>query len=246
MPYDVQFGVVIVFGSLFERVQRRVMIYGRFECAVIIVRQQIEPVKVLVQLRYVVTFLDVLCARRNGHRQQQARPSGLGRLALEFLSQLLHELGVIIFISGLPAVPIRRILPIQIHSIKVILSQEFDNIFDEIAAPAIVRHHRREPRRAFVPSADREHNLQLLIVRLQAGEFGVAPFLDILVFIERLQVIVFGETAECVDQMRAQVRVDVLRTEFRRARTVDAPVCVIANDARLTCLAFSSHRRRDK
>lgn len=54
----------------------------------------------------------------------------------------------------------------------------------------------------FIPSANGNQRFQVFVVRFQASEFGVATFFDILILIERFEFIVFGETAECINQMR--------------------------------------------
>lgn len=58
-------------------------------------------------------------------------------------------------------------------------------------------------------------------------------FLDVLVLVERLQRVVLREAAERVDQVSAQVRIDVLRGELRRTGPVHRPVGVVADDSAL-------------
>lgn len=55
--------------------------------------------------------------------------------------------------------------------------------------------------------------------------------IDVLPFVERSQGEIVGETTESVDQMSAQVRVDILRQEFRLSRTISRPISVVTNDA---------------
>lgn len=119
----------------------------------------------------------------------------------------------------------------------MILSQEFHNILDELPATLGTGDQRRETGRSLVPAADGQQCAQVLIVRLEAGELGVAALLDVLVLVEWLHFVVLGETAECVNQMRAQIRIDVLRTELCRSRSIDTPICVITHDACLVRLA---------
>lgn len=52
---------------------------------------------------------------------------------------------------------------------------------------------------------------------------------DILILVVGFERILLGETTERVDQMGAQVRVDVLWIEFSRPRPVHRPVGVVAN-----------------
>lgn len=58
-------------------------------------------------------------------------------------------------------------------------------------------------------------------------------FLDVLVLVERLQRVVLREAAERVDQVGAQVRIDVLWGELCRAGSVHRPVRVVADDLAL-------------
>ena len=52
----------------------------------------------------------------------------------------------------------------------------------------------------------------------------------ILVFVEGLDGVIFAEPSEGVDEMGAEIGVDVLRSEFGRARPVDGPVGEVADD----------------
>lgn len=58
-------------------------------------------------------------------------------------------------------------------------------------------------------------------------------FLDVLVLVEGLQSVALGETSEGVDEVGAEVGVDVLRGELGRARSIDRPVGVVADDLSL-------------
>lgn len=58
-------------------------------------------------------------------------------------------------------------------------------------------------------------------------------FLNILILVERLERVVFGESSEGVNKMRAEVRVDILRVKPRCAGSIHRPVRVVAHHARL-------------
>lgn len=53
---------------------------------------------------------------------------------------------------------------------------------------------------------------------------------DVLPLVEGPQVELIVETSEGIDEMSAQVRIDVLRQELGQAGTVGRPVCVVAHD----------------
>ena len=55
-------------------------------------------------------------------------------------------------------------------------------------------------------------------------------FFQVLVLVERLDGVLLGEASERVDEMRAEVRVDVGRAELGRALPVDGPVGEVADD----------------
>lgn len=54
--------------------------------------------------------------------------------------------------------------------------------------------------------------------------------LDIIVRVVRLELVALVEPSEGVDDVRAQVRVDVLRRELGERWPVDGPVGVVADD----------------
>ena len=55
--------------------------------------------------------------------------------------------------------------------------------------------------------------------------------LDVLIAVEGLDGVVLAQTAECVDEVGAEIGVDVLRRELAAALTVDGPVGEVADDA---------------
>ena len=66
-----------------------------------------------------------------------------------------------------------------------------------------------------------------------------------MVLVEWLHGVVLGQAPEGVDEMRAHVRVDVLRAELGGALAVDGPIGKVADDAfavawggAAVCLAF--------
>ena len=54
-------------------------------------------------------------------------------------------------------------------------------------------------------------------------------FFDVLILVEGLDGVVLAKSSERVDEMGAQVRVDVLRAELAGALAVDGPVCEVAD-----------------
>ena len=61
-------------------------------------------------------------------------------------------------------------------------------------------------------------------------EFGLT-LLDVLVLVERHDGVILAQASEGVDQMGAEVRVDVLGGELGGALSVDGPVGEVADDA---------------
>lgn len=51
----------------------------------------------------------------------------------------------------------------------------------------------------------------------------------IIVGIERLQLEIFGQRHKSVDDVRAEVRVDILWCEFCQARSVHSPVGIVTD-----------------
>lgn len=70
-------------------------------------------------------------------------------------------------------------------------------------------------------------------VILAMSSMNSSTFLNVLVLVEWLQSIVLGEPTERVDQVGAQVWIDILGRELGRTWPVDRPVRVIADDLSL-------------
>ena len=83
---------------------------------------------------------------------------------------------IILSIFRLAAVSGRRIFPIQIQSVEVVLPQEPDRAADEGLPAGGVGHERAEPAGTFVPSSDGQEGLQVAVVGLQCGELAVTTF----------------------------------------------------------------------
>ena len=110
------------------------------------------------------------------------------------------------------------------------LSQVPDGRFDQVLTGIRIGHKFGESLRSFVPSADGQKSLQVLVVSLEPVEFGVSTLIDVLPFVEGFEHKLVGESAKGVDEMSAQVRVDVLRQELGQSRTIRRPICVVAHD----------------
>lgn len=54
--------------------------------------------------------------------------------------------------------------------------------------------------------------------------------INVLPLVEGSQGEIVGESAECVDEVSAQVGIDILRQEFGLAGPVSRPIGVVAND----------------
>lgn len=67
----------------------------------------------------------------------------------------LHEASIIVLVSRFPTVPERRILPVEVKAIEVVLPEELDGVLHEFPSSVRVGHHRRESTGPLVPSADR-------------------------------------------------------------------------------------------
>lgn len=74
--------------------------------------------------------------------------------------------------------------------------------------------------------------MQILLPRVARKIDGLLTLLDVLVLVEGLQLVVLGDPAEGVDEVGAEVRVDVGGAELGRALPVHGPVGVVAHHAR--------------
>ena len=66
------------------------------------------------------------------------------------------KLGVIVSVLRPPPIPERRILPVEIQAVEVVLPKELDGAPDEGSPPLRVGHERAEPLGSLVPSSDGE------------------------------------------------------------------------------------------
>lgn len=57
----------------------------------------------------------------------------------------------------------------------MVLSEELDGVLDELPPPLGIGDHRREPAGAFVPAADGQQGLQVLVIRFESRKLGVTP-----------------------------------------------------------------------
>ncbi len=88
----------------------------------------------------------------------------------------LDELGVILSVGGSAAFARCRIFPVEIEAVELMLAEILDGRSHQILAGLRIGHQFGEPSRSFVPSADGQQSLQVLVVGLETVEFGVAPF----------------------------------------------------------------------
>ncbi len=58
----------------------------------------------------------------------------------------------------------------------------------------------------------------------------IRTLINVLPLVERSQGEIVGESAECVDEVSAQVGIDILRQEFGLAGPISRPIGVVAND----------------
>lgn len=175
--HNIQLGIVIVLGVLLQRIKRSMMVNRWLVGGMEIVGQHIEPIQILVQLGHVVTLVNVLDASRNCHGQQETSASGLLRFPFEFGPQLLDKLGIVITISGLAALSMGWIFPIEIDAIEMVLPQEFQDVLDELLPTLVTSHQWRESGTRLVPSANGNHGLQLFVVRFESSELGIATWM---------------------------------------------------------------------
>ena len=75
---------------------------------------------------------------------------------------------------------------------------------------------------------------------LPAQQMMNVTLIDILPLVERPEAEVVGKSAERVDEMSAQVRIDILREEFGGSRPVGGPVGVVAHHP-LATATFAGH-----
>lgn len=72
----------------------------------VIVRQEIEPVEMFVQLWHIVTFLDIFKASWHCHGEEETGSTSFVMFTLKLFAQLLHELCIILTIFRLSAIAI--------------------------------------------------------------------------------------------------------------------------------------------
>lgn len=85
----------------------------------------------------------------------------------------LHKERVVLSVSRFAAVSERRVLPVEVQSVEVVLPQKPHCVAHQFCSPVLVSDEWREASRALVPAADSEQRFQLLVVRLQPRELGV-------------------------------------------------------------------------
>lgn len=69
------------------------------------------------------------------------------------------------------------------------------------------------------------------MILIEARNPQTLTLLNVLILVIWLEGVLLGKATEGIDQMRAQVRVDILRVELGRTRPVHGPVCVVAYDS---------------
>ena len=87
-----------------------------------------------------------------------------------------NKFGVIVPIFGFSSVPESGVLPVQVQAVKAVLPQESHCRLDELPSAGGIGHHGTESLGAFVPAADRQERLQVLVVGLQTGKLAIAAY----------------------------------------------------------------------
>ena len=84
------------------------------------------------------------------------------------------KLGVVVPILRSSPVPERRILPVEIEAVEVVLPEELDGAPDEGSPPLRVGHEGAEPLGPLVPASDGEEGLEVGVVRFEAGKLAIS------------------------------------------------------------------------
>ncbi len=98
----------------------------------------------------------------------------LVRTNCQFKFQIyLNKYCVILSVLRLSSISCRRIFPVEIQSVKIILAEESDRAADESFPAGRICDERTESSRTFVPASDGEQRLQVAVVSFQGGKLTV-------------------------------------------------------------------------
>ena len=90
------------------------------------------------------------------------------------INKHLNEIGIIVSVPRFSTIPERRIFPIEIETVKVILSKKLDRVLHEFLPSFWIGNHWWESTGTLVPSADRQHGLQVFIICFKTGKFCIS------------------------------------------------------------------------
>ena len=83
---------------------------------------------------------------------------------------------VILSVLGLSSISGRRIFPVEVQSVKVVLTEESNRASDERLPASRIGDERTEPSGTFVPSSDGKQGLQVAVVRFQGSELAISAW----------------------------------------------------------------------
>jgi len=140
-----------------------------------------------------------------------------------------NEVGFVFWSSTVPS----WVFPVKIETVEVVLLDESDGVLDETGAGARVAGHFGVLGGTFVPATDGDEGLgarALLAKSVEATETVLAPVVGkVLPCVENLDIVT-GETDEGVDQVGAELGVDVFDGEPSGTWTVNCPAAEVADD----------------
>jgi len=243
--YDCEL-LLVACGAL-ERIEWAVVSDLSLPLAVEVVGHHVDKVEVFGNLWDIVASSDGFETSGDSGTQQETRLTRTLRLAFERHSQFLQEVhirGTVVRTPAKKSVLNRRrfyvarakdielpgVFPINIETAEFVFSQEVDGLVYELVHSEDVGGEFFEGGGTKGPSSDRQHNLQRGVLLPQGDDSLV-----------HVAVLVFGhgqfvvlERRERVDDVRAQRRVDVVRSEATGARAFLRPARHVAEHLRRT------------
>lgn len=169
-------------------------------------------------------------------------------------SQFLQQQNEIFPIECGVSIASRWVLPINIDSIKIVNFTEFGDILSEFKAFRVTRcdlqirrklyhssqllqfngHYRRKCARSLIPTANRCHCFQLGILFFQRIELLNVPATvvvrQIQIRVENTHSSILGNAKKRVNQVRTQIRIDVVDIELAVPVAIGCPCAIVAND----------------
>ena len=165
------------------------------------------------------------------------------RPKLIFWIDIFHQLRRIKLNSIWTYLPTFRVFPIKIESIKSVLIDENHGVFNETASGCwIVDHDTVFTSSRIVPSSQCNQNFDAVF--LESHHLGVEArtvFIRVWPGIKDLHdSLVRIQRGESVQDVSAQIQINVSRSVFGFSLPIPRPICIVTNDFSRTCFTNSN------